>query len=303
VANAFADQLPIRYIQQSGDLTAQQHGIWLAHQVETKYVAIIADDDMWSRYHLEEAMRSFEEHPSICSYFGQAIVVENKTCHPFGRFSGSFLQVPSHIHSELVDFRILDRRETAINCLANTPLNIWAVVALADAHRYAINTSAGDPMFGQYPSNDRLYIWRLSLQGDIAVGRNVSLFYRRHPESDIQTHTRDQPQELFTSDLMVSKEIARQAGELGVNAYQEWQREYKNAINYGLLPERIDFWNPMIRDWLLSDPRAGEKKSEQPLEPRLNTTIKKWFYLLSPPIALILLRKAKLFWGSLSQVT
>jgi glycosyltransferase involved in cell wall biosynthesis len=299
VANAFSDQLPIRYIQQRNGFTAQQHGIWLAQQVETKYVATIADDDMWSRYHIEEAMRCFQEYPTIHSFFGQAVVVENETCHPLNRFSGSFLQIPDSISSNLVDFRIWDRRDAAINCLANTPLNIWAVVALADAHRFAINTAAGDPEFGKYPSNDRLYIWRISLQGDIGIGRNISLFYRRHSESDIQTSFADNIQELLASDLAVSEEIARQAGLLGINTYQEWQREYKSAIQFGLAPERIDLWNPMIRNWLLSDQIPDEPTPRNSTEQRLAELLKKFIYLFTPPILHILFLKAKIRTGKI----
>lgn len=290
---AFSDQLPIRYIQQIGGVTARQHFILLAQRVETKYVALIADDDMWSRYHIEEAMRCFKEHPTIHAFFGQAIVVENETCHPLNRFSGSFLQIPSSAPAELVDFRIWDRKETAINCLANTPLNIFAVVALAEAHRYAISSAAGDPEFGKYPSVDRLYIWRLSLQGDMAIGRNISIFYRRHPESDIQGLMANKLQELHGSDLAVSMEIARQADALGINAYQEWQREYKSAIQFGLAAERIDLWNPMIRNWLLRDNMPEETIPRRLKERRPTELLKKFVYLFTPPIFIALIRKAK----------
>jgi glycosyltransferase involved in cell wall biosynthesis len=294
VVNSFSNQLPIRYIQQTCGFTAQQHGIWLAQQVETKYVATIADDDMWSRYHIEEAMRCFKEHPTIHAFFGQVVVVENETCHPLNRFSGSFLQIPGSNSSNLVDFRIWDSRETAINCLANTPLNIWAVVALADAHRFAINSAAGDPVFGQYPSNDRLYIWRISLQGDIAIGRNISLFYRRHSESDVQTNLAKNLQEFLASDLAVSKEIARQADLLGINIYQEWQREYKSAIQSGLAPERIDLWNPLIRNWLLNDQIPDESTDVSSTERSLTQLLKKLTYLFAPPILELLFRKFRI---------
>jgi hypothetical protein len=265
----------------------------LAQQVKTKYVATISDDDMWSRYHIEEAMRCFNQHPSIHSYFGQAIVVENETCHPLRRYSGSFLQIPSSVDSELVDFRIWDRRETAINCLANTPLNVWAVVALADAHKSAVKTSFGDPDFCQYPSNDRLYIWRMSLQGDIAIGRNVSLFYREHLETVSTNNWRQDSQEFLASDLAVSKEIARQADEVEINTREEWQREYQFAINYGLLPERVDLWNPLIRHWLLDKHHIDKEISEPLMAWRFNETLRKYVYLFTPPIIPALLRKVR----------
>jgi glycosyltransferase involved in cell wall biosynthesis len=293
VANAFSDQLPIRYVQQSGGITQQQHAIWLIQQVQTKYVATIADDDMWSRYHIEEAMRCFKEHPNVCSFYGQAIVVENETCHPQAKYSGGFLQMPSTISSELVDFRIWDRRDTAINCLANTVLNISAVVALADALKFAINTSVDDPEFGQYPSCDRLLIWRLSLFGDIAIGRNISLFYRGHPGSHTASLHKDTFQEFCASDFAISKEIARQADLLGINTFQEWQNEYKIVLQFGLPPEKIDFWNPMIRDWLLDDQISREVMPSRLTRRSPVEVIKKYIYLFTPPVLLILFKKIK----------
>ncbi|MCX5956390.1 MAG: glycosyltransferase family A protein [Cyanobacteria bacterium] len=293
VASAFSDQLPIRYIQQVEALTAQQHFIWLVQQVKTKYAALICDDDMWSSYHIEEAMRSFEENPTIHSFYGQAIVVENATCHPQARYSGSFLQVPSFTTSEPVDFRVWDRRQTAINCLANTALNISAVVALSDALKLAMITSAGDPEFGQYPSCDRFLIWRLSLQGDIAIGRNISLFYRGHSGSHTASLHRDTFHEFCASDLAISKEIARQANLLGLNAYEDWQLAYKSFLQHGLATERFDLWNPMIKDWLLKDQNSDEIIPEIHAKRQLHERLRKYMYLFTPPILGILSQKTK----------
>ena len=293
VAREFSNQLPITYVQQKDNWTAQEHGIWLAHQVSTKYVAQIADDDMWARYHLEEALRCFEAHPSLCAFFGQTVVVENTTCHPLWRFSGSFLQIPDSISSQLADFRIWNMAETAINCIANTPLNIWAAVVLADVHREAIESSAGDPAHGNYPSNDRLYIWRLSLHGNIGIGRNISLFYRWHPASDIQQHMNNQWHELLHSDLLVSKEIERQARMQGIDAYQGWHDRFRTVTSHGLMTERIDLWNPEIKSWLLDGPTVTAKVSEDHVQTPTMKGWKKNVYLLCPPLLLETIRKVK----------
>jgi cellulose synthase/poly-beta-1,6-N-acetylglucosamine synthase-like glycosyltransferase len=291
VANAFSDQLPIRYFQQIGGIPQAQHMTWLTQQAKTKYVALICDDDMWSSYPLEEAMRSFKENPTIHSFFGQAIVVENESCHPQARYSGSFLQIPSSTASESVDFRIWDRRQTAINCLASTAMNISAVVALTDALKFAVKTSVGDPEFGQYPSCDRFMIWRLSLQGDIAIGRNVSLFYRGHPGSHTASLHKDTFQEFCASDLAISKEIARQASLLGINAYEDWQCSYKSALQHGLAPERIDLWNPMTRDWLLREQNHDRAIHENDIKRQLDELLRKYVYLFTPPILGIFFKK------------
>jgi GT2 family glycosyltransferase len=106
VSYSFRDRLPIRYIRQRPTVPACTHVAKLANEVQTKYVAMLADDDMWSRYHLEESMRCFERYPSIHAYFGQAVYVENETCHTLWKYSNSFLQVPDSAQSSLEDFRI-----------------------------------------------------------------------------------------------------------------------------------------------------------------------------------------------------
>ena len=69
VVAQFSRELPVRYIHQQGAISAQENGIRLAQEAETKYVALLADDDMWSRYHLEEAYRCFQERQSVHAFF------------------------------------------------------------------------------------------------------------------------------------------------------------------------------------------------------------------------------------------
>ena len=176
VADSFSRDLPITCIAQPRLLSAQQHVIGLVSRVDTAYVAQIADDDMWSRYHLEEAFRCFAMHQDIHAFFGKSIAVRNEGCVPFERLSSTLLEVPLGDARSISDFVILDQRDVAVRCMASTPLNIWSVVAKARSHHQALLSSAGDPVYGELPSNDRLYIWRLSFEGSIAVGRNVSLF-------------------------------------------------------------------------------------------------------------------------------
>jgi hypothetical protein len=170
-------------------------------------------------------------------------------------------------------------------------MNISAVVALTDALKFAVNTSVGDPEFGQYPSCDRFMIWRLSLQGDIAIGRNVSLFYRGHPGSHTASLHKDTFQEFCAYDLAISKEIARQASLLGINAYEDWQCSYKSALQHGLAPERIDLWNPMTRDWLLREQNHDRVIHESDIKRQLDELPRKYVYLFTPPILGIFFKK------------
>jgi glycosyltransferase involved in cell wall biosynthesis len=293
VARSFSEKLPIRYLKQSGNLTAQANGIRLSLEAKTEYVALLADDDMWSRYHLEEAFRCFAENPTIHAYFGQAVAVANECCMPYEQFSGSFLQVPKSDERTLRDFEFWGCTETAVNCLANTPLNIWSAVVLAESHRRAINSSAGDPVFGQYPSNDRLYLWRLGMFGSIGIGRQLSIFYRRHQDSDVQTHLRKDIERTFAEDSLISQEIIRQAKLMGIDPIAEWRKYYELAKFHGLA-DRIQM-TPQLKRLLL--PEADNQNSVDPSNPtevfkaRVHSQIKRTLYLFTPPVVQVLRNK------------
>jgi hypothetical protein len=294
ISQEFNSQLPIVYLQNRQGFTPQEHGIWLSKQVETRYIAQIADDDMWSRYHLEEAIRCFDSHPSITSFFGQAAIIRNESCQIVRHFSQCFMQVLKDPDAGLVDFNIWDQCDTSVNCLASTPLNIWSVVALTDAHKQALHESAGDPFFGKYPSNDRLYIWRMSLKGPIGISRNLSLFYRQHPNSDIQNHLANGLEELLASDFAISQEIARQASSLGIDAYAIWRRQFEEAIEAGYSPETIEFLNPYIRTWLLQNIHYDSpKESSDSQKFTTQQLVDKLRYLLTPPILTLLQKRIK----------
>ncbi len=296
IVKEFSSQLPIRYIKQPVPVSAYEHFLLLANEVQSRYVAMLADDDIWARYHLEEAFRCFELNPSIHAYFGQAVVVHNETCFAVGQFSGSFLQVPFDDNRGVHDFLVWSRTDVAINCLANTPVNLWSVVALADSHRAAILSSAGDPVFGVYPSSDRLYIWRLGIEGEIGVGRNVSLFYRNHPESEIQTWLRCDLSRTEEEDCLISREIARQAMELGIDVIAEWRKLFRRAHEFKLAG-RIDMTED-LKEFLLDDQTrktsfpsrvVQNRRSESKLIKNLITLR----YMFIPPAVFMLLNKLK----------
>lgn len=286
VSEQFSSVLPIRYVHQQGAISAQENGIRLSREAKTEYVALLADDDMWSRYHLEEACRCFQQQETVHAFFGQSLAVANECCMPYEQFSGSFLQVPLGHDRAVNDFRVWGAKETAVHCLANTPLNIWTAVVLTESHQAAISTSAGDPVYGRYPSNDRLYIWRLALQGDIAVGRNISLFYRRHPGSDVQTHLARDIVRTQEEDCLISEEILRQAESLGIDALSEWRRLFAIAESHGLagkiqLTPQLRELLQIDRDQRRVDPDRGMLEGEVR---SFRRRVRDFYSLLAPPI-------------------
>ena len=86
IALGFADIFDVHWYFQEQPLTPQEHGIWLSKQVVTPWIAQLADDDMWSAYHLEDALK-FINLSNVCAYFGQAACVVDNSCQIVSRFS------------------------------------------------------------------------------------------------------------------------------------------------------------------------------------------------------------------------
>ena len=292
IVEGFKSELPIEWVYQKNRLTPQQHGIWLANQVTTPLVAQIADDDMWDKYHLEESLFQLGNHQNAIAYFGKTVLVSENSCWPRGVFPPPFGSIATQELSQttLKDVQIWKPRDTALNSLSSTPLNIWSVVAKTDAHRNALAESAGHSFFGKCPSNDTLYIWRLSMQGDILVGRHVSLFYRIHPESDIQTCMRDRPSQTNNEDLLIRKEICRQALSLGIDAVKDWREAYTS------IPidkrQQIPSFSNLNLNWLIEDKLYTEEASRLKNE-SIFYQLRKVARIILPPFLWITLRKCK----------
>jgi glycosyltransferase involved in cell wall biosynthesis len=296
IAESFATELPIEWVYQTSSLTPQQHGIWLANQVTTAFVAQIADDDMWDKYHLEESLYQLECHQDAIAFFGKTVLVTENSCWPRGVFAPPFgsLVTQDFIQPPLNDVQVWKPKDTALNSLSSTPLNIWSVVAKTYAHCLALAESAGHPYLGKYPSNDSLYIWRLSMRGDILIGRHVSLFYRIHPDSDIQTSMRDRPSETNKGDLLIRKEIYRQALSLGIDALEDWRSIYKCMSSD--TRHRIPAFSSLNVDWL-----AGDNSSRKDLSiwdrNKFFRRLKSLAHLALPPFIWISLQRCRKFLG------
>lgn len=280
VAQKFAGSLPIHYVQQQPEIPVERHCLKLFDLIDTTHTAIIADDDMWGRYHLEEAARAFESYPEIHTFFGQAIVVCNETCYPLRRFAGSLLQIPDDIVPSVHDFRLLTAREVAMHCMAHTPLNIFSIVSRTESLRLGIEESKDSPQ----PSTDKMLIWRLACQGPVAVGREISLFYRAHPQSMIAEMIDDKSFDLYLSDYLLTREIEKQARQLGYDPVEDWRSAFQKAEQLGIA-NLIHTWSPLLYRQLIrgEDPLANDQQvtvSDRSLGQRLRNLI----YLLTPPL-------------------
>ena len=290
VAERFSRELPIRFIRQPTELSADQHFVALSSCPQSDYVALIGDDDMWDRYHLEEAERAFNNHPSIVAYFGQAVDVANEACYPFRSIGASLVQVPSRDDRALQDFYIWDQRKTAMLCMSHTPVNIWALVAKVEVFRKSIRSAFSESPFKAAASCDKYFIWELAKHGDIAVGRHISLFYRRHNEASMERIFATSVALTEESDFELTMAIAKQAVSFGINAPEDWRNTYDLACNKYGLSALIHPWNSKLRDFLLctgqqASPKAAPKKDYW----------HSFFYLITPPLLLWSWRKLKTF--------
>jgi hypothetical protein len=281
VAEQFSAKLPIRFIRQSVELSAEEHFVALTKYSQSEHTALIGDDDMWDRYHLEEAERAFKQHPHIVAYFGQAVNVANETCYPFRSIGASLIQVPSREDRSLQDFFIWDKRLTAMQCMSHTPVNMWALVCGTKALQSSMELAFGKSPYTKAASCDKVFIWELAKLGDIAVGRHIALFYRRHDEAGMENFFAKSAAQVEESDFELTMDIAKQALSFGINAPQDWRDTYDVAVkNYGL-SALIEPWNSKLREILLplgkeDSGTANNKKNH----------VQSLFYLVTPPLVM-----------------
>jgi glycosyltransferase involved in cell wall biosynthesis len=297
VAGRFSPDLPIYFVRQTHEPSAYEHFAALAQYVDSPHVALIGDDDMWDRYHLEEAQRAFHHHPSIISYYGQMVAVANETCYPLRSIGLSLLQVPTTDDRSLQDFHIWDKRLTAMHCMSHTPVNIWALVSRAEPFKEAVAASFSDPQFNMLSTADKIFIWELSKRGDTAVGRHISLFYRRHNESVMESVTSNLFSEVEETDYRITLHIAQDAMALGIDAPRDWRELYAIALSRYDLADCIYPWTSTLYKFLIpggrpeadAAPPRGEKVFAR------KNYLQAFIYLITPPLFAWCMRKLRTF--------
>ncbi len=181
------------------------------------WVAPLGDDDMWSQFHLTEAVKILSEFRNAIAYFGQAVFVENSsrnvTCG-FGTFVG-LMHSPENYASPT----LWDTENMLVESLLRTPLNMWSLVGKREEMTKAFEAFAESP---EGYDSDRLMLWRLSTLGQIVVGREVSLFYRNHPDSNCNKFLRHDAAFHHKRSEEYSRMILREAEALGINVKEIW---------------------------------------------------------------------------------
>jgi len=218
VVGEFTD-LPIRFIRQSPPLQVGDHLSLLPSLCQAQFVALVGDDDMWGRYHLEESARLLNSESDAVACVNVAVIV-NDSSRSIDKPHSTLIQAASPPISErFADHLLFGPKDVLVSSLLWTPLNMWAIVAqrepLMEAFRVFLDPDQGTDC-------DRYMLWRLSTIGPIAIGREVGLFYRMHRDSGCAQMDAAAPDFHRQSWKRNVQRMLDESADLGIDARKEW---------------------------------------------------------------------------------
>jgi hypothetical protein len=172
--------------------------------------------------------------------------------------------------------------------MSHTPVNIWALVSQASPFREAVLASFGGSSFKKFPSADKIFIWELSKLGSIAVGRHISLFYRRHNEAEMESVASISLIDAEETDFRLTMHIADEAMALGIDALDDWRKMYANAVSVYGLANYVHPWSSALRNLLVAGNRSDSDDASSRSEQSKGSGAKKYLsailYLITPPL-------------------
>lgn len=213
--------LKIEYHRQATTLRIADHFRWIVKQAQSEWVAWLADDDMWGRYHLEEAARFLEANPSAVAYIGEGVLMINDSrsiTAGFRETVHSFLEENATVFK---DSTILGAEEMMVECMTQTPLNMWAMVARKPVFVEAVESLV--PSNVGYES-DRIFLWRVATQGKIVVGKEVTSFFRMHDDNAWLRMWKENRAEQEKMTRFYVQQIIKEAGQRGIPARETWMK-------------------------------------------------------------------------------
>ena len=218
IVNSF-NVLPVSYVKQTKPLRPGDHIEWLVNQAKCPLVAMLADDDMWGRYHLEEAVRLFSKHPSAVAVFNQTVAVRNVSRQLIGGFARLRNSYSTKQTDHLSDAFVFEPGQLLVDLLIMTPLNIWSMVAKKSNIVKHIGILSGtDPGI----DSDRYFIWRLNKEGVIVVGLEIGLFMRCHSDMRGAVLERQAKHKYSEITKEYSRQIINEAESMGLPVKEQW---------------------------------------------------------------------------------
>lgn len=215
--------LPIRHVNRQPPLGVLRHFETVVAEAHAPWVAWVADDDMWSRYHLAEAGRLLGQHPETVAYVGACVLVDNESRQIWGGYGltvDSMIQLSQQAYS---DHRIWTLKQVLVETLLRTPVNLWGVVCRKQA---LLKAAAGWRESGQAWDNDRIFWCRLAREGSLVVGREVSLFYRIHAVSEAAKYV-GKTAAWDAASAQTTRDVIAQADASGIDLRAEWTRAWE----------------------------------------------------------------------------
>jgi len=268
--------LPIRYIHQTPAMAAGDHFAYLPTIARTEWTAPLADDDMWGRYHLESAYRALTAHPEAVAFVGQSTTTSNESRTSTGVTSYLLAANTSERNCTLSEYWLLNELTMTVECLAYTPLNMWALVGRTDSLRKVFHTAFTEPGAGH--DSDRYLLWALGKLGAIVAGREITLFYRTHDDNACARLLREDAPHQYRMSKEYTERMMRDAARTGRDLKTAW----RDAIAATPLPERVKYWqnaNPGAKAAILE--AWGKDLRDLGLTPPI--TLKRIWAAATPP--------------------
>jgi glycosyltransferase involved in cell wall biosynthesis len=269
--------LPIRHVFQTPPVDAGTHFAKLLDLAATEWVALVGDDDMWSRHHLADAVRCIDAHPEAVAYIAQHVATANNGRTANGGASPLLTERLGERSKGPVDCWVYDPLKMGVDSLVVTPFNVWGIVARRTALAAAF-MAFSEPGSGH--DSDRYMLWLLAQQGPVAIGREIGLFYRRHTGSNCLHMLKENPDLHLEMSKEYTRRIIRDAENMGLPLKETWLA----AMRVLTMEERRGYCSPIPGAVIAVLELWGDEARSMLLE-RTPWSLKRLVADLTPPLA------------------
>jgi hypothetical protein len=189
---------------------------------EAKYdwVAMLSDDDLWGRYHLEESERLLRKHCGAIAVCSQTVTVRNACCQVLNGYAQLTHTFKKENHLEYDDCYVFKPGEILIDSLIRTPLNFWSLVARKSSVSKHIQVMSED---NPGIDSDRFFFWRLNSEGSIIAAREVGHFMRCHESMGGDLMSRQNEMKYDEKTKAYSYLIVKEAEAMGISVKENWR--------------------------------------------------------------------------------
>lgn len=215
--------LPLRHVNRQPTLAVLEHFETLVKEAKSPWVAWIADDDMWGRYHLAEAERLLALHPEAVAHVSACVLVDDEARQIWGGYGLTLDSLLRSSQLGLSDHEVWSLTQVLLETLLRTPVNLWGLVCRKEV---LLKAAAGWRASGKAWDNDRLFWCCLIREGSLVIGREVGLFYRIHALSEASKYSR-QAAAWNAASAQTTRDVIAHATACGIDLRSEWARVWQ----------------------------------------------------------------------------